>query len=38
MNMVKLNNKLTAQVIDIVNIFNTYEGIIEDSSLWTYHR
>lgn len=38
MNMVKLNNKLTAQVIDIVNTFNTYEGIIEDSSLWTYHR
>ena len=38
MNMVKLNNKLTAQVIDIVNTFNTYEGIIEDSSLQTYHR
>ena len=38
MNMVKLNNKLTAQVIDIVNTFNTYEGIIEDSNLQTYHR
>lgn len=38
MNMVKLNNKLTTQVIDIVNTFNTYEGIIKDSSLQTYHR
>jgi len=38
MNMVKLNNRLTAQVIDIVNTFNTYEGITEDNSLWTYHR
>ena len=38
MNMVKLNNKLTAQVIDIVNTFNTYEGITEGNSLWTYHR
>lgn len=38
MNMVKLNNKLTAQVIDIVNTFNTYKGITEDNSLWTYHR
>ena len=33
MNMIKLNNKLTAQVIDIVNTFNTYEDIIEDSNL-----
>lgn len=38
MNMVKLNNRLTAQVIDIVNTFNTYEGITEEGNLWTYHR
>lgn len=38
MNMVKLNNKLTAQVIDIVNTFNAYEGITEEGNFWTYHR
>lgn len=27
MNMVKLNNKLTGNIIDIVNAFNAYEGI-----------
>lgn len=38
MNMVKLNHRLTAQVIDIVNTFNAYEGITEEGNFWTYHR
>lgn len=38
MNMVKLNSRLTAKVIDIINTFNTYEGITQNDSFWTYHR
>lgn len=38
MNINKINNGLTEQIIDIINVFNAYEGITENNSLWTYHR
>lgn len=38
MNMVKLNNKLTAQVISFTEIMQSYQGIEQTSSFYTYHR
>lgn len=38
MNMVKLNNKLTAQVISFTEIMQSYMGISECSNCYTYHK
>lgn len=38
MNMVKLNNKLTAQVISFTEIMQSYQGIEQASHFYTYHR
>lgn len=38
MNMVKLNNKLTAQVISFTEVMQSYQGIEQANSFYTYHR
>ena len=38
MNMVKLNNKLTAQVISFTEVMRSYQGIEQANSFYTYHR
>ena len=38
MNMVKLNNKLTAQVISFTEVMQSYQGIEQTSHFYTYHR
>lgn len=38
MNMVKLNNKLTAQVISFTGVVQSYQGIEQTSHFYTYHR
>ena len=38
MNMVKLNNKLTAQVISFTEVMQSYQGIEQASNFYTYHR
>lgn len=38
MNMVKLNNKLTAQVISFIEVMQSYQGIEQANSFYTYHR
>ena len=38
MNMVKLNNKLTAQVISFTEVMQSYQGIEQTSHYYTYHR
>lgn len=38
MNMVKLNNKLTAQVISFTEVMQSYQGIEQASHFYTYHR
>lgn len=38
MNMVKLNNELTAQVISFTEVMQSYQGIEQANSFYTYHR
>lgn len=38
MNMVKLNNKLTSQVISFTETMQSYQGIEQTSHFYTYHR
>ena len=38
MNMVKLNNKLTAQVISFTEVMQSYQDIEQANSFYTYHR
>lgn len=38
MDMVKLNNKLTAQVISFTEVMQSYQGIEQANSFYTYHR
>lgn len=38
MNMVKLNNKLTAQVISFTEVMQSYQGIEQASNFYTYHK
>lgn len=38
MNIVKLNNKLTAQVISFTEVMQSYQGIEQANSFYTYHR
>lgn len=38
MNMNKLNNKLTAQVISFTGVMQSYQGIEQANSFYTYHR
>ena len=38
MNMVKLNNKLAAQVISFTEIMQSYQGIEQANSFYTYHK
>lgn len=38
MNMIKLNNKLTAQVISFTEVMQSYQGIEQASNFYTYHR
>lgn len=38
MNTIKLNNKLTAQVISFTEIMQSYMGIGQANSFYTYHR
>ena len=38
MNMIKLNSKLTAQVISFTETMNAYQGIEQANSFYTYHR
>lgn len=38
MNMVKVNNKLTAQVISFTEVMQSYQGIEQANNFYTYHR
>ncbi len=38
MNMVKVNNKLTKQVISFTEVMQSYQGIEQTSDFYTYHR
>ena len=38
MNMVKLNNKLTGQVISFTDIMQSYAGIEQADNFYTYHK
>ena len=38
MNMVKLNDKLTAQVVSFTEIVQSYQGIEQANSFYTYHK
>lgn len=38
MNMIKLNNKLTAQVISFTEVMQSYQDIEQANSFYTYHR
>ena len=38
MNMVKINNKLTAQIISFTGIIQSYQGIKQANNSYTYHK